>query len=137
MSKKIFVDSNIWLYQLLQTPGETKGSRARDALMTVDRVMISHQVLVEVGANLVKKAHLPEPKIRQHLSELLSCCELIPVDGRIVMCASSLREMASLSYWDSLIIAAALESGCEELWSEDFQHSQLVDGRLRIINPIL
>ena len=51
--------------------------------------------------------------------------------------AGQLRERDTYSYWDSLIIAAALESGCTELWSEDLQHGRVVEGRLRIVNPLL
>ncbi|APB35038.1 Putative nucleic-acid-binding protein, contains pilt domain [Gloeomargarita lithophora Alchichica-D10] len=41
------------------------------------------------------------------------------------------------SYWDSLIIATALQSNCNILYSEDMQHDQLIEGKLRIINPLL
>ena len=40
------------------------------------------------------------------------------------------------SYWDSLIVAFALESGCTELWSEDLQTGRVVEGRLTIVNPL-
>jgi hypothetical protein len=41
-----------------------------------------------------------------------------------------------LSHWDSLIVAAAMLAGCETLYSEDLQHNQLFEGRLRIIQSI-
>ena len=50
--------------------------------------------------------------------------------------ASRLRETASFSFWDSLIVAAALDAGCSTLYSEDMQHGQIVDGRLMIVNPL-
>jgi predicted nucleic acid-binding protein len=40
-----------------------------------------------------------------------------------------------LSYWDSLIIAAALEANCAILYSEDRQHGQLFNNQLTIVNP--
>jgi len=40
-------------------------------------------------------------------------------------------------YYDSLIITSALTSHCEVLYSEDFQHGQLINDRLRILNPFL
>jgi predicted nucleic acid-binding protein len=49
--------------------------------------------------------------------------------------ASRLRSQQAFSYWDSLIVSAALEAGCTLLYSEDMQHGQLVEGQLRIINP--
>ncbi len=49
--------------------------------------------------------------------------------------ASWLRGKYSLSYWDSLICAAALEAGCAKLLSEDMQDGLVIDGRLEIVNP--
>ena len=94
-------------------------------------------MLVEVGANLLKKGRLTEPQIRERLAGLLACARLVAVDGPIAFSASRLREVHHVSYWDSLIIAAALESGCSELWSEDLQHGRVVEGRLTIVNPLL
>ena len=45
--------------------------------------------------------------------------------------------LSHFSYWDSLIIAAALEAGCTTLYSEDLQHKQVIEGVLTILNPFL
>jgi predicted nucleic acid-binding protein len=39
--------------------------------------------------------------------------------------------------FDSIIVASALEAGCETLYSEDMQHNMMVEGRLKIVNPFL
>ena len=41
------------------------------------------------------------------------------------------------TYWDSLIVATALSSECSILYSEDMQHNQLIENKLRIINPFI
>ena len=51
--------------------------------------------------------------------------------------ASRIRTAHQFSFWDSLIVAAALEGECSILYSEDMQHQQVVDGRLTILNPLL
>jgi predicted nucleic acid-binding protein len=51
-----------------------------------------------------------------------------------VLRATEIAELARLSFWDSLIVAAAEEVGCEELLSEDMGHGQQVAG-VRIVNP--
>jgi predicted nucleic acid-binding protein len=51
--------------------------------------------------------------------------------------ASRLRTQHQFSYWDSLIVAAALEAGCSVLYSEDMQDGQVIDGRLSIRNPLI
>jgi len=47
-----------------------------------------------------------------------------------------MREKYNISYWDSLVVASALESGCTKLYSEDMQEGLVVDGILNIINPL-
>ena len=41
------------------------------------------------------------------------------------------------SYWDSMIVATALENNCEVLYTEDMQHGLLVEKTLLIKNPFL
>jgi predicted nucleic acid-binding protein len=41
------------------------------------------------------------------------------------------------SFYDSLIIAAALQSNCATLYSEDLQHGQAIEGKLNIVNPFI
>ena len=50
--------------------------------------------------------------------------------------AAEIAELARLSFWDSLIVAAAEEAGCEELLTEDMGHGQQVAG-VRIVNPFV
>jgi len=50
--------------------------------------------------------------------------------------AIEFAERYNYSYYDSLILASGLEGGCSVLYSEDFQHGQVIDG-LTIINPFL
>ena len=43
----------------------------------------------------------------------------------------------AVSHWDALIVAAALQAGCDVLFSEDLQHEQVFDGRITVLNPFL
>ncbi len=49
--------------------------------------------------------------------------------------AVRLADRYGYSFYDSLIVAAALESGCSILYSEDMQSGQLIDGTLTIRSP--
>ena len=60
---------------------------------------------------------------------------MVSLDLLVVKNASSLRQQYSFSFWDSLIIASALEAGVTLLYSEDMQDGILVAGTLEIINP--
>ena len=48
--------------------------------------------------------------------------------------ALELQERYRFSFWDALIVAAALEAGCTRLLTEDLQHGQVIEG-LRVENP--
>jgi predicted nucleic acid-binding protein len=45
------------------------------------------------------------------------------------------REM-SISFWDALIVEAALRSGADRLFTEDLQHGQVIEG-MRVENPFM
>ncbi len=85
---------------------------------------------------MLKKGRMDESSIRRVLNELQAACDVVAVTVSTGLLASSLRENHQFSYWDSLIVAAALESGCTELWSEDLQAGRVVEGRLTIVNPL-
>jgi len=61
---------------------------------------------------------------------------VVSLGENILLKASDLRNRYSLSYWDSMIVAAALEASCSVLYSEDMQSGLLVDQSLKIINPL-
>jgi predicted nucleic acid-binding protein len=52
-----------------------------------------------------------------------------------VSSAWELKRKCHHSYWDSLILASALESGSSILYTEDMQHGQIIEKKIKIINP--
>ncbi len=76
----IFVDSNCWLYLLLEGQDPAKESRLRERLAGRRDLVISTQVITEVAANLVKKGHMPEDQLMLRLAGLR---------GTLVSCTSS------------------------------------------------
>ena len=60
---------------------------------------------------------------------------IMPITETVQLMASQMRGDYALSYWDSLIVAAASQSGAAFLYSEDMQHGLVVNGHLTIINP--
>ncbi|MDD2744596.1 MAG: PIN domain-containing protein [Rhodocyclaceae bacterium] len=138
MSDRSFVDSNIWLYALVLRPGEEKRHQQAQSLINAPlRRTISEQVIAEVSFNLLRKAKLDEARLFPVVESFYGRCNVVAPHFRLHRSAHLLRQRYLLSFWDSLIVAAALESHCEILYSEDLQHGLLVDGRLKIINPFL
>jgi len=66
---------------------------------------------------------------------LIDLCEVVPVSADTIREAIRLAARYQLSHWDSLIVAAAVLAGCETLYSEDMQHNQQFEDRLRVTNP--
>jgi len=129
-----FIDTNVWLYALLDT-GETKKSQAAQALIKTSEAIVSTQVVNEVCANLIKKANIPEEENRKFIEGTYAKHRVVDIVEGILLTASQLRTEYSLSYWDSVIVAAALEAGVNTLYSEDLQDDLLIRKALRVVNP--
>ena len=133
-----FLDSNVFIY-LFDTTDERKRGIARglvDAALGNDSACISHQVVQETLNVLTRK--LPKPlapdmaqRFMQH--SLLPLWRVMP-SAALYAKGLELQARWQISFYDALIVAAALEAGCKRLLSEDLQHEQRIEG-LRIENP--
>ncbi|MFO5494816.1 MAG: hypothetical protein ACLBM6_20290, partial [Cuspidothrix sp.] len=63
--------------------------------------------------------------------------EILPVSLETIQYAAKLRDNYSLSFWDSLIVASAILGKANILYSEDMQHSLIINNTLQIVNPFL
>ena len=125
MLDKYFFDSNIWLYLFLEK-GSKKSIIAKqyiESTVLKNQIVISWQVLNEVSINLLKKG-FSEQQVLSIVEWLYKISTIQDFTKGMLLQASLLREKYSISYWDSLIVAAALESNCQYLISEDMQHGQ-------------
>jgi predicted nucleic acid-binding protein len=131
---RAFVDSNIWLYAFINTSDPKKLTAAQQVIRTTDSV-VTPQVVNEVCHNLLKKAAWTESQVGTLIDSFFDDVEVIAFDRTLLLSASQLRGLLSLSFWDSLIVAGALQSGVSVLYSEDLQHGLVVDSTLTISNP--
>lgn len=136
MSANVMVDSNIWIYAFVDNPLDERHRKAQEFVFTLNRPSINSQVIRETCLNLIKKAHRTEADLRQFVVDWCATCEIIHTPVTHYVLASQLRESNGFSYWDSLIVAAALDAGCTTLYSEDMQHGQRLQDRLTILNPL-
>jgi predicted nucleic acid-binding protein len=138
MSDKAFVDSNLWLYAFALRPGEeVRHERAKALIKAPVLYTISEQVIAEVSNNLLKKAQMREDRLLAIIESFYVRCQVVAPDIATHRAAGRLRQAYRFSYWDSLIVAVALEAGCSILYSEDMQHSLEIDSRLTILNPLI
>jgi predicted nucleic acid-binding protein len=140
MSGRSFLDTNIFIYAVDQ-------SDTRKAAIAVDLIrehavystgVISFQVVHEFFNVAFKRfpAVMPPEEASQFLAVVFA--PLLSVHSSVALCDDAMRiyRRFKLSWYDSLIVAAAAEARCGTLYSEDMQHGAVIQG-IRIENPFL
>jgi predicted nucleic acid-binding protein len=131
MPGKVFVDTNIVIYAL--GPRSAKADRA--ASLFVPQPTISTQVLSETANVALKKLAMPMSDARKLLITLESLCRVEMITSACLHRAFGIVERYGFSRYDSLIVATALEAGCDTLYTEDMQHGQVLEEKLTVTNP--
>ena len=136
MSGKVFIDTNIFVYaKLFNAQEQAKYQQAKAFLQSLQlSVVISTQVLNEF-ANVLIKHRVADIDIQLAIDAIADNSLVAPVSFHTVQDALRIKSRWQFSYWDSLIIASALENGCTILFTEDLQHNQVIDGSLQVKNP--
>ena len=132
MSVDPFLDSNIFLYAF-STQDPFKQKRASNLVNAP--AVISSQVINEVSSNMLKKFGFGNHEVAQFVVDCYEQYQVENISKETFVRASSLRDSYHFSYYDSLIVSAALLAGCSVLYSEDMQSGLIVDEALTIVNP--
>ncbi len=133
------MDTNVLVY-LFDSHSPAKQARARQVFAEQarsGRIVLSPQVLQELYVVVTRKLKQPLPH-EEALAALahLSLFPLAAIDGPLILRAARLHQLESISFWDAMIVQAALESACRTLLSEDMQHGRRF-GDLVIHNPFI
>jgi len=99
------------------------------------RGVVSTQILQEYFVSAVRKLSVPAEAARRKV-ELFSHFDLVVVQYEDILAAIDLHRLHQISFWDALVVRAALKSRCSRLVSEDFQHGRRFDG-LEVVNPFV
>jgi predicted nucleic acid-binding protein len=135
MHAEFFLDTNILLYAASSAKSEqNKRTKARE-LLAMEGGGLSVQVQAEFYVNATGKFKLPHDKVVGIL-ESLDSYPVLALTEAVFWAALQIKGRYQLSYWDSAILAAALELGCHTVYSEDLNHGQSYAG-VRVINPFL
>lgn len=132
-----FVDSNFWFYAFVENSEPNKHQIAEAFIQQTPDIAISVQVINEVSANLLKKASFSESDLRPLIRSFYQKYRVVPFDSDLLIRASELRERHQFSFWDSMIVAAALAVNATTLYTEDMHNGLRIDGSLEIVNPFL
>lgn len=133
-----FLDSNIWLYAISKESENPDNERRRVSAISLiqnENLVTSFQVINEVCANAIRKLAFSEEQIRNLITSFYTSCFVIEQNRNLLTEASQLRTQYRFSFWDSLIVASALQSNVNILYSEDMQDGLRVNNQLEIINP--
>ena len=132
---KFFIDSNILVYTL-DKKVEEKNRISRDVLryLTLEHTtVLSTQVLQEFYSATTSKLKIDKILVK-NLVHSYSNLEIVTVQFPTIEQAIDISIVYQLSFWDSLIIAAAEHARCDFLVSEDLNNGQTVRG-IQVINP--
>ena len=138
MSGRYFLDTNIFVYAF----DENAPAKAKRAAQLIHRAadtgegIVSYQVVQEFFHVALRRFSKPMTtwEAEQYLITVFRPLLAIQSSPAIYVDALRICGNYRLAWYDSLIVAAALEGGCEILYSEDLQDGRQMEG-LRIQNP--
>jgi predicted nucleic acid-binding protein len=137
MKERVFLDTNILVY-LFDTDDPAKQRRAQDLLSNRElrpRLILSTQVLQEFYVSVTRKLAAPlDPEAAFQAVQSLTALPVVQIDPALILLAIQRSGKVKVSFWDALIVEAALAADATFLYSEDFQDG-LAFGKLRIVNP--
>lgn len=134
---KTFVDTNILVYahDLDGAAKHTKAKERVELLWQHHQGVLSLQVLQEFYVTLTRKIKSPlSPAQVKSMVQLYGEWEVVTLGVSDMLDAIDLATKHKFSFWDALIVSAALKADCAVLLSEDLQHQQKI-GPLTIQNP--
>lgn len=126
-----FVDTNVVVYALGRD--DAKKARARQILNAMP--IASSQVINEAIAVFTGKQRFTQDEAYEVAKGFMKLVAVAPVTATTVSDAMEIGLRYGISHWDALIVAAAIHSGCDTLYSEDMQHGQVFNDRLTVANP--
>ena len=131
---KVFLDSNICVYWL----DKSEPAKQDKALFLLkDKPFISSQIIIETYLACSRKLKLPVAICDENTLILCDATTVVPIDSTIFTKALILKTKYQFSFLDSIIVASALQAECSTLYSEDMQHGQVIEGKLKIVNPFI
>ena len=134
---KAFVDTNILIYAYDSTAGEKHeiANTIVSGLWDTGLGIVSTQVLQEFFVNVTGKIPKPiQPRTAREIVSDLLTWDVVVVDGKSILKGVEIHLRYKYSFWNALIIEAAIRSGSHLLFSEDLSDGQVIEN-VTIKNP--
>lgn len=136
---RAFFDTNVLVY-LFDSDEPEKKARAQkcfEETAETGRTILSTQVLQEFYWVVTRRLASPlPPEVAEEAVRDFSRLPLVQVSAPMILAAITRSRHANFSFWDALVVEAALAGGADRLLTEDLQHGQDIDG-MRVQNPFL
>jgi predicted nucleic acid-binding protein len=131
---KIALDTNVLIYNHGNDgdPKQVIADRLFDNVPVVSTQVISEYLNVMKRISKMEKCELLEM-----CAEWLEDCRIQSVGLSTIKLARHLAKRYDFQLFDSIIVASALEAGCDILYSEDLHHGLAIEDKLTILNPFI
>jgi predicted nucleic acid-binding protein len=133
MKGKAFLDTNVLVY--CYSSDDPSKQKAAVEVASLPAALISTQVIQELCNILSKKFKLNWKEISKVVVEVEGNFEIHNNASSTIRKACHFAETLKFSFYDSLIVASAIEAECEILFSEDLQDGQVIENQLLVRNP--
>jgi predicted nucleic acid-binding protein len=140
MSDRFFLDTNIFVcsFDLTAPAKARKATQLIRKALTTQKGVVSYQVVQEFFNVALRRFARPmqSTDAEQYLSTVFRPLLAVHSSQALYAEALHLHAQSGLSWYDSLIVSAAIQARCDLLLTEDLHHGQRF-GSLRITNPFL
>lgn len=134
MTGNVFVDTNLWIY--LHSNDAMQEIVEKLVTANFSQIVISVQIVGEIYHTLTRKNIKSAADVKSIIKNITDSFPPASITKSTSAKAIEISIKLKFTYWDSLIIASALENDCKYLYSEDLNHGQIIDKSLTIINPL-
>jgi len=132
MSGRAFLDTNVLVYAVVENDPRT--GRARDLLAAGGTISV--QMLNEFVSVARRKLGMSWEEVNEAVEAILVLCPSPePITLATHQVARKIAEECEFNIYDALVAAAAIQTGCATLYSEDFQDGQVIEGKVTVRNP--
>ncbi len=131
-----FVDTNVLIYAFSSGPDVVEKQAVAQSLLRSSDLVFSVQVVQEFYYQITRPNRPGRLSHEEAMEvvEALAKRTTLPVTMELLRSATAIGERYQISYWDGAIIAAAVELGCDAVYSEDLNAGQNYAG-VQVINP--
>jgi predicted nucleic acid-binding protein len=134
-AERVFVDTNVLTYLFDYSEAKKQAQAERRLRAETREIFVSTQVLQELYVSLTKgRKPITTPELAERAVREASRYSVIHVDTALIFAGIEASRKHHISFWDALIVRAAVQADCETLLSEDLNAGQVIDG-VRVDNP--